>query len=228
MYRALLLAVATSLAPAPWLASASIAAPAMSAPAPAMPVPAATAMPFPAYVPFKAPKPASIEELNRATGGQSNSVQTFDTAGRAQVIARELPRVWNGSYQGFASGAAVPVQLKLSGAKAIGQVVELRGDISIEGVSSPVQGTISAESDQLDLLVLGNQLGGGLQPGGSFQGAAGAGAERLERKPAYRDGRSAIPEPGGQWRVNSSQQRRPPPADSWDVVSNYRQLIRKS
>jgi hypothetical protein len=64
-------------------------------------------MPFPAYVPFKAPKPASIEELNRATGGQSTSVQTFDTAGRAQVIARELPRVWNGSYQGFASGAAV-------------------------------------------------------------------------------------------------------------------------
>ena len=173
MYRALLLAVAALLAPAPWLASASIAAPAMSAPAPAMPVPAATAMPFPAYGPFKAPQPDRIEELNRATGGQSTSVQTFDTAGRAQVIARELPRVWSGSYQGFASGAAVPVQLKLSGAKAIGQVVELRGDISIEGVSSPVQGTISAESDQLDLLVLGTQLGAGLQPGGSFQGLQG-------------------------------------------------------
>ena len=166
MYRALLLAVASLLAPAPWLASASIAAP-------AMPVPAAKAMPAPAYVPFKVPKPASIEELNQATGSQSGSVQTFDTAGRAQVIARELPRVWSGSYQGFASGAAVPVQLRLSGAKAIGQVVELRGEIKIEGVSSPVQGTISAESDQLDLLVLGNQLGGGLQPGGSFQGLQG-------------------------------------------------------
>ena len=166
MYRALLLAVAALLAPAPWLASASIAAP-------AMPAPAAKAMPSPAYVPFKAPKPASIGELNQATGSQSTSVQTFDTAGRAQVIARELPRVWNGSYQGFASGAAVPVQLQLSGARAIGQVVELRGDISIEGVRSPVQGTISAESDQLDLLVLGNQLGGGLQPGGSFQGLQG-------------------------------------------------------
>lgn len=174
MYRALLLAVAALLAPAPWLASASIAAPAMSAPATkAMPSPATTAMPFPAYVPFKAPKPASFGELNQATGSQSTAVQTFDTAGRAQVIARELPRFWSGSYQGFASGAAVPVQLKLSGAKAIGQVVELRGDISIEGVSSPVQGTISAESDQLDLLVLGNQLGGGLQPGGSFQGLQG-------------------------------------------------------
>lgn len=165
MYRrALLLAVSPLLATAPWLASASIAATAM---------PAATTMPAPAYVPFKAPKPTNIQELNQATGGQSYAVETFDTAGRAKVLARELPRFWSGSYQAFASGTALPVQLKLTGAKAIGQVVELRGDISIEGVKSPVQGTISAESDQLDLLVLGNQLGGGLQPGGSFQGLEG-------------------------------------------------------
>ena len=111
MYRALLLAVTSLLATAPWLASTSIAAPAMSSPT---------------YVPFKAPKSASFGELNQATGSQSTAVLTFDTAGRAQVIARELPRFWSGSYQGFASGAAVPVQLKLSGAKAIGQVVELR------------------------------------------------------------------------------------------------------
>ena len=136
-------------------------------------MPAGTAMPAPTYVPFKAPKPTNIQELNQATGGQSYSVETFDTTGRAKVLARELPRFWSGNYQAFASGTALPVQLKLTGAKAIGQVVELRGDISIEGVKSPVQGTISAESDQLDLLVLGNQLGGGLQPGGSFQGLEG-------------------------------------------------------
>ncbi len=165
MYRrALLLAVSPLLATAPWLASASIAAPAM---------PAATAMPAPTYVPFNAPKPATIQELNQAAGSQSSSVQTFDTAGRAKVLARELPRFWSGNYQAFASGTALPVQLKLTRAQAIGQVVELRGDISIEGVRSPVQGTISAESDQLDLLVLGSQLGGGLQPGGSFQGLQG-------------------------------------------------------
>jgi hypothetical protein len=55
----------------------------------------------------------------------------------------------------------------------MGAIVDLRGEISIAGVVSPVQGNLNAESDQLDLIPLGDQLGGDLQAGGEFQGLQG-------------------------------------------------------
>lgn len=52
-------------------------------------------------------------------------------------------------------------------------MVDLRGELRVAGVVSPVQGNLNAESDQLDLIPLGDQLGGGLELGGAFQGLQG-------------------------------------------------------
>ena len=123
-------------------------------------------------MPFTAPTQGAFK-VDQATGTETNRVQTFDPRARAQFLARQIPREWAGTYQSFSSGGPVPVQLRLSELTAMGQIVDLRGSITIGGVTSPVQGNLSAESDQLDLLVLGNTIGGGLQPGGLFQGLQG-------------------------------------------------------
>lgn len=133
---------------------------------------AATPLPRDAFVPFTTPTQEAYK-IDEATGTETNRVQTFDPKARAQMLARQIPREWVGTYQSFASGGPVPVQLRLSSLTAMGQIVDLRGDITIAGVTSPVQGNLSAESDQLDLLVLGDKLGAGLQPGGLFQGLQG-------------------------------------------------------
>ena len=133
---------------------------------------AATPLPRDSFVPFTPPTQEAYK-IDEATGTETNRVQTFDPAARAQVLARQIPREWVGTYQSFSSGGPVPVQLRLSNLTATGQIVDLRGEITIGGVTSPVQGNLSAESDQLDLLLLGNKLGGGLQPGGLFQGLQG-------------------------------------------------------
>jgi hypothetical protein len=133
---------------------------------------AATPLPRDSFVPFTAPTQGAIK-IDQSTGTETNRVQTFDPKARAQFLARQIPREWAGTYQSFSSGGPVPVQLRLSNLAAVGQIVDLRGEITIGGVTSPVQGNLSAESDQLDLLVLGNTIGGGLEPGGVFQGLQG-------------------------------------------------------
>lgn len=133
---------------------------------------AATPLPRDAFVPFTTPAPGALK-IDEATGTETNRVQTFDPVGRAQLLARQIPREWTGTYQSFSSGGPVPVQLRLSSLTPVGQIVNMRGEITIAGVTSPVQGNLSAESDQLDLLVLGEKIGAGLAPGGLFQGLQG-------------------------------------------------------
>jgi hypothetical protein len=107
-------------------------------------------------------------------GGISGSVETFDPVARAELIAVRIPRQWRGSYRPFLIGAtARPVQLALDSVVPNGQMVVLRGRIDIGGVESPVQGTINAKSDQLDLLLLGETMPPGLEAGGFFQGLQG-------------------------------------------------------
>jgi hypothetical protein len=100
-------------------------------------------------------------------------VNTFDPIGRARLIADQIPRRWIGSYRPFQGGGGQPVELMLESATAIGQMVDLRGQVTIAGVTSPVQGNLNAKSDQLDLLVLGDNPGPGLEPGGEFLGLQG-------------------------------------------------------
>lgn len=116
---------------------------------------------------------SSLPTSDPAAHTETTRVQTFNPVARAQELAGSIPRRWVGTYQSFSSGSPHPVQLQLTSLTPMGQIVDLRGEISIGGVRSAVQGTLSAESDQLDLLVLGDTIGAGLQPGGLFQGLQG-------------------------------------------------------
>lgn len=126
--------------------------------------------PFLPFQPFSGREEVLIDQ---ATGAPLGPVEPFDPVGRAQLLARQLPRRWSGSYQSFGTGAVVPVTLRLSQVKPMGAMVSLRGEMSIAGVMSPVQGNLNAKSDQLALIPLAEQLGGGLQAGGEFQGLQG-------------------------------------------------------
>lgn len=130
---------------------------------------AASPLPANGFVPFTAPE----IQATVLDGGASGEVETFDPVARARLIAEQLPRRWSGRYQSFSGGPAVPVQLRIDGATPMGQMVDLRGAMAIGGVESPVQGNLNAKSDQLDLLLLGDPLGGALEPGGAFQSVQG-------------------------------------------------------
>jgi hypothetical protein len=98
------------------------------------------------------------------------SVEPFDPEGRAALIARVIPRQWRGSFQSFVGGAALPAVLDLGTVRAMGQMVDLRGNLRIGAAVTPVQGTLNAKSDQLDLLLLGDMGSVGMEPGGQIQG----------------------------------------------------------
>lgn len=138
-----------------------------------MPLPlllALTPLPSDAFVPFV--PPAAVG----ATAGEGlgeGAVETFDAQGRAAQLASELPRSWSGTYRPYGSNTAVPVSLRLDSLSAMGQMVDLRGQISIAGVTTPVQGNLNAKSDQLDLLLLGDTLPAGMEPGGTVMGLEG-------------------------------------------------------
>lgn len=100
-------------------------------------------------------------------------VEAYDPVGRAVLIAERIPRSWKGTYRPFGSPRVLPAVLLLSRVTPLGQMVDLRGQLSLNGVSTPVQGNINAKSNQLDLLILGQSLGAILEPGGEFQGQQG-------------------------------------------------------
>ncbi|MEB3246594.1 MAG: hypothetical protein VKJ63_01890, partial [Synechococcus sp.] len=56
---------------------------------------------------------------------------------------------------------------------AMGQMVDIRGSMTLGSVTTPVQGNLHAKSDQLDLIPLGDPLIAGLEPGGVFLGLQG-------------------------------------------------------
>ncbi|QPN62449.1 hypothetical protein [Synechococcus sp. CBW1004] len=138
-----------------------------------MPLPlllALTPLPSDAFVPFVPPMAVGAsgsEDLN------VGAVETFDSQGRAAVLARDLPRAWSGTYRPYGSPEAMPVELRLESLNAMGQMVDLRGQLTIGGVTTPIQGNLNAKSDQLDLLLLGDRLPAGMEPGGTVMGLEG-------------------------------------------------------
>ena len=105
--------------------------------------------------------------------GQPVQVQSFDPVARAALLAQQLPRQWSGTYQAFSSGSPVSVQLKLASATAMGQMVDVRGEMTVANTKLPFQGNLNANSDQLDLLLLGSVPGVDLESGGRFLGLQG-------------------------------------------------------
>ena len=100
-------------------------------------------------------------------------IQSFDPVARAALLAKQLPRQWNGTYQAFGGGTSFPVLLQLSSAEAFGQMVVVRGDMTIAGAKLPVQGNLNANSDEIDLLLLGDVPAANLESGGRFLGLQG-------------------------------------------------------
>ena len=105
--------------------------------------------------------------------GQQATVRTFDPIARAAELVGTMPRQWSGTYQAFAGGTPVSVQLDVTAATAMGQMVDLRGQMTVGSVTLPVQGNLNASSDQLDLLLLGDVSAAGLEDGGLFIGLQG-------------------------------------------------------
>nr|WP_242036150.1 hypothetical protein [Cyanobium sp. FACHB-13342] len=134
------------------------------------PARAATPLASEAFVPFMAPAAAS-------SGGESLSglggAETFDPVARAQLLAVDLPLTWSGVYQSFDNSQTVNAELRLASARPMGQMIDLRGELTVGGVTTPVQGNLNAESDQLDLLVLCQCDVAGLELGGVFTGLEG-------------------------------------------------------
>ena len=134
-----------------------------------VPLPSPLARPLPAAE----PAPGSLNPGLLNPGVSMNeliSVEPFDPEGRAALIARVIPRQWRGSFQSFVGGAALPAALELGSVRAMGQMVDLRGNLRIGAAVTPVQGTLNAKSDQLDLLLLGDMGSVGMEPGGQIQG----------------------------------------------------------
>ncbi len=130
---------------------------------------AATTLGVGDIVPFKAP-PRSEQAADTAVLGELAPIDTFDPVARAALITSQLPRQWNGTYQAFNGGSVLPVTLKLVSVRALGQMVDLHGEMTVGSVAVPVQGNLNAKSDQLDLLVLATNKVAGLEMGGEFQG----------------------------------------------------------
>lgn len=120
-------------------------------------------------VPFRAPA-SSEQAADNSVLGELAPIDTFDPVARAALITRQLPRQWNGTYQAFNGGSVLPVTLRLVSVQALGQMVDLHGEMTVGSVVVPVQGNLNAKSDQLDLLVLASNKVAGLEAGGEFQG----------------------------------------------------------
>jgi len=63
--------------------------------------------------------------------GEQVQVETFDPVARAAEMARQMPRLWTGTYQSFNGGAPLSVQLNLTTAIALGQMVDVRGTLTV-------------------------------------------------------------------------------------------------
>lgn len=100
-------------------------------------------------------------------------VVRFDPVARAASIATSMPRLWCGSYTSFTTGSTVEVKLTFAAVQPIGQMVDLRGEMQIGEITTPVQGNLNASSDQLELLPLASALTDDLEAGGDFLGLQG-------------------------------------------------------
>jgi hypothetical protein len=125
--------------------------------------------------PFKAPKalpPNSalgiepLEPLN-ATLIQ---VDSFDPVARARLLSSSTPRFWRGRLYSTDNPRGTVAELSLDELVPIGQRIDLTGSLRIGPTTVAVSGNLNAESDQLDLVLLGDALPADLEPGGSFQG----------------------------------------------------------
>ena len=134
-----------------------------------MPILLAMDLPIQSEVPFELTLPldSSQQAVQSVLDG---SVERFDPVARAVELAATLPRQWCGTYESFGDEPDVDVTLNLATVIPIGQIIDLRGQMRLGSVTTPVQGNLNAKSDQLELLPLADKLIPGIEPGGLFLG----------------------------------------------------------
>ena len=137
-----------------------------------MPFLLAMALSAGSQVPFQASPQLPLDpiQLSIPMAIDEGRVESFDPVARAAELAATLPRQWCGTFEPFDGNPTVDVTLDITQMTAIGQMVDLRGRMTLGSVNTPVQGNLHAKSDQLDLIPLGDPLIAGLEPGGVFLG----------------------------------------------------------
>ena len=140
-----------------------------------MPFLLAMDLPVGSQVPFESNPQLPLDPIQLAIpmGTENTEVESFDPVARAASLASSLPRTWCGTFQPFDGNPTVDVTLELTSLTAMGQMVDLRGTMTLGSVTTPVQGNLHAKSDQLDLIPLGDPLIAGVEPGGMFLGLQG-------------------------------------------------------
>ena len=78
---------------------------------------AATPLPVGSAVPFR--EPVAVSTPLSENFGQQAPVRTFDPVARAVDLASTMPRQWSGTYQSFAGGSPMSVQLDVSAVQAM-------------------------------------------------------------------------------------------------------------
>ena len=137
-----------------------------------MPFLLAMDLPAGSQVPFQSNPQLPLDPIQLAVPLTHNEfeVEGFDPVARAAELAVSLPRQWCGTFEPFDGNPTVDVTLDITQMTAMGQMVDLRGTMTLGSVTTPVQGNLHARSDQLDLIPLGDPLIAGLEPGGVFLG----------------------------------------------------------
>ena len=125
-------------------------------------------------VPFESNPQLPLDPIQLAVPLElDGDVESFDPVARAAELAATLPRQWCGTFEPFDGNPAVDVTLDLTDLRAIGQMVDLRGSMTLGSLTTAIQGNLHAKSDQLDLIPLSDPLIAGLEPGGVFLGLQG-------------------------------------------------------
>ena len=137
-----------------------------------MPVPPVVDFPVETVVPYEGQLPFDGSSLSMPLMLEG-MVESFDPVLRAEDLAVSLPRQWCGTYLSFTGGPSEDVLLTLANVTAMGQMLDVRGDMQIGDISTSVQGNFNAKSDQLDLIPLSKDLTADLESGGDFVGLQG-------------------------------------------------------
>ena len=103
-----------------------------------MPLLLAMDLPVGSQVPFQTNPQLPLDPIQLAIPLQvdQNQVESFDPVARAADLVSTLPRQWCGTFQPFDGSPTVDVTLELSDLNAIGQIVDLRGTMTLGTVTT--------------------------------------------------------------------------------------------